>query len=67
MFQVLFSLHTSIFKSNKWNLKVNRQVKNKIAKPGKSTLKLYFNSMNEIMNEVNKYNFQLNNSLKSHP
>ena len=23
--------------------------------------------MNEIMNEVNKYNFQLNNSLKSHP
>ena len=36
-------------------------------KPGKSTVKLYFNSMNEIMNEVNKYNFQLNNSLKSHP
>ena len=59
MFQVLFLLHTSIFKSNKWNLKVNR--------PGKSTVKLYFNSMNEIMNEVNKYNFQLNNSLKSHP
>lgn len=39
-----------------------------MAKPGKSTVKLYFNSMNEIMNEVNKYNyFQLNNSLKSHP
>lgn len=39
-----------------------------MAKPEKSTVKLYFNSMNEIMNEVNKYNyFQLNNSLKSHP
>ena len=45
---------------------MNRPVKNKIAKPGKSTVKLYFNSMNEIMNEGNKYNFQLNNSLKSH-